>query len=107
MLRTVRDKLRPRVLVCLGLKGKPEAVELLSAAFDGFDAAGPHAEHPLACYRRSRFVFREWECTGPHGNRIKVVLWPQHPSRAPFTNLATWRDACREFADRHRDLVRP
>ena len=107
VLRTIRDKLRPRFLICLGLKRKPEAVELLSEVFDGFDAAKPYDEHPLACYRRSRYVFQEWDCAGSHGNQIKLVLWPQHPSRAPFTNLETWRGACEEFAGRHRGLVRP
>ncbi|MCY3839478.1 MAG: hypothetical protein OXH09_12670, partial [Gammaproteobacteria bacterium] len=107
VLRTIRDKLRPRFVICLGLKGKPEAVKLLSQALDGFDATRPHAEHPLQCYRRSRYVFQEWECKGLHGDRIKLVLWPQHPSRSPFTNLETWRDACREFADRHRGVIRP
>lgn len=107
VLRTIRDKLRPRFVICLGLKRKPEAVKLLSQAFDGFDAARPHAEHRLQCYRRSRYVFQEWDCTGSHGDRMKLVLWPQHPSRSPFTNLDIWRDACREFADRHRGLIRP
>ena len=107
LLRAIRDKLRPRFVIGLGLIRKPEAVRLLSQAFDGFDAAKPHAEHPLECYQRSRYVFREWDCTGPHGNQIKLVLWPQHPSRAPFTNLETWCDACQEFADRHRSVIRP
>ena len=107
VLRTIRDKLRPRFVICLGLKGKPEAVRLLSQAFDGFDAAKPHAEHPLECYGRSRYVFQEWDCTGSHGDQMKLVLWPQHPSRSPFTNLETWRDACREFSDRHRGVIRP
>lgn len=86
VLRAIRDELRPRFVVCVGLGGKSAAVGLLSDAFDGFDAARPHAEHPLRCYRRRRYVFREWDCRGPRGNRLKLVLWPQHPSRAPFTD---------------------
>lgn len=107
VLETIRDKLRPRFVICLGLKGKREAVDLLSTVFDGFELSKPHAEHPLECYQRSRYVFQEWDCTGSHGSQIKVVLWPQHPSRAPFTNLETWRDACLEFAGRHRGRLRP
>lgn len=107
VLRTIRDKLRPRFMICLGLKGKPDAVKLLSQAFDEFDPARPHAEFALECYRRSRYVFQEWDCVGSGGNRIKLVLWPQHPSRSPFTNLETWRGACREFSDRHRGVIRP
>ena len=107
VLRTIRDKLRPRLVICLGLKRKPEAIRLLSHAFDGFDPARPHAEYPLECYGRRGYVFQEWDCVGSHGNEIKVVLWPQHPSQSPFTNLATWGDACQEFADRHCGVIRP
>lgn len=107
VLRTIRDKLRPRFVVCLGLKRKPEAVELLSRVFDGFDTARPHAQYPLKCYQERRYVFQEWDCKGPQGNEIKVVLWPQHPSRSPLTNLEIWRGACQEFSERHRGLIRP
>lgn len=107
VLRTIRDKLRPRFVICLGLKGKPEAVSLLSQAFDGFNPKEPHVERALECYQGKRFEFREWDCVGPRGNRIKLVLWPQHPSRSPFTNPEIWRGACWEFADRHRGAMRP
>ena len=106
VLRTIRDGLRPRFLVCLGLKGKPEAMRLLAQAF-GIDPATPHEQHPLACYEQKRLVFREWDCEGSAGNPIKLVLWPQHPSRAPFTNIDIWGNACQEFAYRHRGLIRP
>lgn len=105
VLRTIRDGLRPRLLVCFGLKGKPEAMELLAQAF-GIDTAAAH-EHRLACYKPKRLLFREWDCEGSGGNPIKLVLWPQHPSRAPFTHLEIWRNASEEFADRHRGLIRP
>ena len=105
VLHTIRDGLRPRFLVCFGLKSKPEAMELLAQAFR-IDVLTPR-EHPLACYERKRLVFREWDCEGTAGNPIKLVLWPQHPSRAPFTNIEIWRNACHEFAYRHRGLIRP
>lgn len=105
VLRTIRDRLRPRFLICLGLKGKPEAIKLLAQAFK-LDAVKPR-EHRLACYQERRLFFREWDCEGSAGNLIKLVLWPQHPSRAPFTNFEIWRHACQEFADRHHGLIRP
>ena len=107
VLRAIRDKLRPRFVICLGLKRNLEAVKLLSQAFDEFDVANPHAEHPLASYQRSRYVFQEWDCTGSRGNQIRVVFWPQHPSQSPFTNLDTWRGACQEFRIRHRGIIQP
>lgn len=105
VLRTIRDGLRPRFVVCLGLRGKPAAMDLLAQVFE-VDSSRPHTE-PLKCYQRRRLTFLEWDCAGSAGNAIKLVLWPQHPSRAPFTNVETWRDACEEFADRYRCLIRP
>lgn len=105
VLRTIRDGLRPRFLIGLGLIGKPEVMELLARAFK-IDAVKPQ-EHALACYQARRLIFREWDCEGSAGNPIKLVLWPQHPSRAPFTNLEIWRNACQEFVDRHHGLIRP
>ncbi len=107
LLRTIRDKLRPRFVVCLGLKGKPEADKLLSRIFEGFDAKEPHAEHPLECYEKKRYVFQEWDCRGPRGNEMKLVRWPQHPSRHPFTRPEIWRGACRELSGRHGGAMRP
>ena len=107
VLRTIRDRLRPRYLVCFGLKSKREALGLLEETFDAFARGKPHAEHRFRGYDRSRLVFQEWDCTGPSGNKMKIVQWPQHPSRAPFTSFPFWQQACREFADRHRRLIRP
>ena len=107
VLRTIRDRLRPRYLVCFGLKYKEEALGLLEETFDAFARGKPHAEHRFRGYEKRRLVFQEWDCTGPSGNKMKIVQWPQHPGRAPFTSFPFWQQACREFADRHGRLVRP
>lgn len=107
VLRTIRDRLRPRYLVCFGLKRKNEALGLLEETFDGLTPKKPHAKHQFQGYDRRRLVFEEWDCTGPSDNEMKIVQWPQHPSRAPFTSFPLWQQACREFADRHGRLVRP
>ena len=107
VLRTIRDQLQPRFLVCLGLRTSRGANTLLEQAFDGFDRKRPHAEPRLACYQDKRLTFREWDCTAPTGNELKIVHWPQHPSRPEFNAFAPWQAACREFATRHRDLIRP
>ena len=104
VLRTIRDGLRPRFLICVGLMGKPVAIKLLAQAFK-IDVVNPK-EYELACYQERRLIFREWDCEGSAGNPIKLVLWPQHPSRPPFTNLEIWRNACQEFGDRHHGLIR-
>ena len=89
------------------LKSKREALGLLEETFDGFARRKPHAEHRFRGYKKCRLVFQEWDCAGPSGNKMKIVQWPQHPSRAPFTCFPFWRQACREFADRHGEPNKP
>lgn len=106
ILATIRDHLRPRFLVCLGLVSKKEAGHLLAEAFDGFEQRHPHDEFTFHADGKA-WQFREWDIVCPLGNAIKVVYWPQHPSRPPFVDSRNWVRACQEFANRHRDLIRP
>ena len=80
---------------------------LLAEAFDGFDARRPHDVFPFHAADGKARKFREWDVVCPAGNAIKIVHWPQHPSRPPFGNFENWSRACREFADRHGDLIQP
>ena len=51
VLRTIRDRLRPRLVICFGLRNKPEAIRLLEDEL-GFDGSLPQV-FPMECYRRS------------------------------------------------------
>ncbi len=106
VLRAIRDHLRPRHLICLGMKAHREAARLLEQTFDGFERARPDGEHPFHSYKRSELTFQEWDVEGPHGNRITIVFWPQHPRRAPFSRFDIWQAACEEFAERHGADIR-
>ena len=72
ILATIRDRLRPRFLVCLGLVSMAEAGTLLAEAFDGFNPRRPHCEHPFHADGRV-WKFREWDTVGPAGNAMKIV----------------------------------
>ena len=95
VLATIRDGLRPRVLVLLGLRTLIGTSHRLSAlfeeAFEGLDARRPHREHPFQVYRNRRLVFREWNLITPRGAPLLLVDWPQHPNRSPFTSAPLWR----------------
>ena len=111
VVETVRDRLRPRFLVCLGLKARRngpgrDLAALLERSFSDFCADRPHAAHGFE-HGSTRYEFSEWDVIGPLGNAVKVVHWPQHPSRPPFGKFAVWERACREFAGRHAGLLRP
>ena len=105
VLATIRDGLRPRVLVLLGLRGRlKELSRLFADAFEGFDVRRPHHEYVLERYQTKRLVFREWELAGHHGSPMLLVDWPQHPSRSPFSDPLWWRVACEQFAARRSSL---
>ena len=108
-LATIRDGLRPRVLVLLGLRTLLRTNHELSALFEDvlkeLDMRRPHREHPFEAYTTRHLVFREWDLATPSGAPLLLVDWPQHPNRPPFTIAPLWLAACREFAERHRSLL--
>ena len=107
VLGTIREHLRPRFLICLGMKGNREAARLLNQTFRDFVRGSPGSKPLFRGYQRHNLVFEEWDVEGPHGHKTKIVYWPQHLRRAPFSSGTRWQDACREFSERHGRLIRP
>ena len=106
VLATIRDGLRPRVLVLLGLRGRlKELSRLFADTFEGFDVRQPDREYALEKYQTKRLVFREWDLVGKPGSPLLLVDWPQHPSRSPFSDPLWWRVACEQFAARRSSLI--
>ena len=109
ILEIIRDHLRPRFLVLLGLKTylekNPYVHDLIANHFDRFQLSRPEKVHPFIGYTEKQMSFREWDVVGPAGNQVKIILWPQHPSRAPFSNFALWKASCEEFVSRHGNLL--
>ena len=112
VLRTIRDGLRPRFLICLGLlvrlRENAGLRRVFERTFNGFSLSRPHASVEFPCENR-RWKFREWDVVGPKGNSLKIVVWPQHPSRRPFgvSDTNNWQEACRDFVERNGHLLRP
>ena len=53
VLETVRDGLRPRVLILIGLRGKlREHRRFFESAFGGLDVRRPHRQYRFAAYER-------------------------------------------------------
>ena len=109
VLATIRDGLRPRVLVQLGMRtlltvGR-EVCGLFADAFKGVNMRCPHREYPLEAYTKRRLAFREWDTSARDGAPLLLVDWPQHPNRAPFTNTRWWSAACERFAAHHPSLI--
>lgn len=108
--RTIRYGLRPRLVVMLGLstylRSNRSIAEIFENTFPGFDIKKPQREVPFSAYMQKNLVFREWDIPCENDGALTLVMWPQHPSRAPFSNFELWDASCREFAERyHLPLV--
>ena len=99
LLKTIKHKLRPRFLVCLGLNDKLKKEPIRSAFETTFVLK---LDEPDDKYRFDGYFFREWNVAE---GQLKIVFWPNHPSRHPFTNLENWKTACEEFKNRNSKLV--
>lgn len=42
-------------------------------------------------YNKKKLKYRIWEATDKTGNQINLIMWPNHPSRPPFTSLDFWQ----------------
>lgn len=109
VLETIRDRLRPRVLVLLGMRGllekNRELSRLFADTFDGFNIREPHSTYRFEKYQQKRFVFREWNSAALQGSPLLLVDWPQHASQHPFTIIDWWSAACEQFAARRSSLI--
>ena len=99
VLETIRDKLRPSILVCLGLKGiknDPSMRKIREAFETTFELklGKPDEKHTFDGYS-----FEEWNVNVADGP-LKIAFWPNHPSRHPFSNPEKWETACEEFKNR-------
>ncbi len=106
ILGTIRHKLRPRFVLLLGLstylRSNNHVAEVFQQTFTGFDIKRPLREIPFQAYESKKLVFREWDISIENNRLLTIVMWPQHPSRAPFSNSTLWQASCDEFAARHR-----
>lgn len=106
VLHSIRYHLKPRYVVMLGLptylRSNRDIAEIFEKTFPGFKVERPHREVPFHAYEKKRFVFREWDIANECSEGLTLVMWPQHPSQSPFTNLEFWHAACQEFAERHK-----
>ena len=100
VLHTIRNGLRPRVLVLLGLttRLKDRALSsLFEEVFTGLDLRKPKREYALEV--DPSFAFREWDLEAARCSPLLLVAWPQHSGKPPFVDSTgyMWRAACEQF----------
>ncbi len=107
VLNVVFRRLMPRYVIGLGLgtilsksENKWLCDDLGRHLGGSFDPRRPDRSVPLRAYSQKTYEFRIWQAgSHPDGTPIDFVLFPQHPCRAPMTNLQVWRSAVEEFVE--------
>jgi len=93
------DYLKPAYVILLGLSS---VLRKSRGTFDpsnrlGINWSQPEVDLPFKAYITSQYRFQAWKRKKSDGRTINVVMWPQHPSRAPMTNPRIWQQSGREF----------
>ena len=70
---------------------------MLALGRNSVDFTKPDRIKPFEGYPKKCLYFREWDFERPDGKSLTLVLWPQHPSRAPFTNVEIWNQSVSEY----------
>ncbi|MEC4749738.1 hypothetical protein [Methylomicrobium sp. Wu6] len=52
-------------------------------------------------YIQRSYYFREWSVRNAKSHPIRLVIWPNHPSRPPFSDLSIWKQAVSEYLDNY------
>lgn len=92
--------LKPCYVILLGLKSiLPQASNDVDGPCSplGIDWKQPENDFPFRAYAQSNYRFRAWKRRRSDDKAVTIVIWPQHPSRAPMTNADIWRESGREF----------
>jgi len=57
----------------------------------------PQREIPFTAYKESRWKYREWSLTSKRGHDLRIVMWPNHPSRPPVKDPRLWDASVKEY----------
>ncbi len=99
----LNQKLKPDLVVLFGLKSilKDNLVSNSWNAGSGLqidDWSKPNKSLDfIDTETQQKYSFSEWVVTNELGHSFKVVLWPNHPSRPPFSDMEKWKKAVRQY----------
>lgn len=48
---------------------------------------------------KKNYKFRIWDKINANGHAVKLVAWPNHPSRPPFGSIEVWKRSVDEFVE--------
>jgi len=99
--KLLNKDLEPDAVILFGLKAILSDIEISSwwNHEDGLKInwLKPDMQKSFNSYKKIKYYYRMWNATNDRGKNIKLVLWPNHPSRAPFLNYDIWQKSIDEF----------
>lgn len=98
---SITQRMRPRILVCIGLSGKRSYV--LNLVDPSLDGQKPAVEWTFSRYSKLRY--RVWRSQRGSMAPLYIVFWPQHPSKPPFASLELWQASVEEFSSCFKHIV--
>ncbi len=94
----LNHQLSPELVVFFGLNGilKDEKISGWWNFKDGIkvDWKKPTNEIKLL---NTPYKFREWHVEKEDGKKIRLVMWPNHPSRPPFSKESNWEASVHQY----------
>lgn len=92
--------LRPRVVVLFGLKTILLKNKEYQEAWNhkhGLQINWAKSSREIHLNGRTKEKFSIWDSFRDDNETVKVVMWPNHPSRCPFTNRIEWTKSVEQF----------
>lgn len=95
------DKIHsPDIVILFGLNGILGVDEI----FGWWNQTGlsvnwkkPDNSFLLSSYSKKNYMFREWSAINSNGHTMRLVMWPNHPSRHPFSSFELWKQSVDEY----------
>jgi hypothetical protein len=65
----------------------------------------PDKTQGFSSYTKGNLTFREWSVRNSKRHLMRLVTWPNHPSRPPFSDWSIWEKSVNEYMDKYANRV--
>jgi len=107
--RLLNKVIKPDLVIFFGLKGiltNPKISDLWNEG-EGLkiDWRLPNAKIAFPNNGRN-YYYSEWSATNALGHKMRLVIWPNHPSRPPFSsNMKSWERSVMEYTNHYNRMA--
>jgi len=65
----------------------------------------PDKTHGFSSYTKGHLTFREWSVRNSNRHLMRLVIWPNHPSRPPLSDWSIWENSVNQYMDKYANQV--